>query len=258
MTSPGILILGESDVELRDFVARLTGRDHIAGRAVEWTLSNKYFTADLTVTLRTPAEGLHEAAVDHQAVVVVVASAGAGATPPLARAQRLWSRVEDHGAEYDVKLVVGLGGAPAEEWVATADAWFAARLIEFVAVGEGDGGGGGPIPLAEGGAEGMQRVVEALSSHMWPGMRRQPAAGCSGSGGGGGGSAAQEALASPPDAFFSGEEEEGEGLGQVFTEIEREWDRAALDSRPLVPTRLTPTPRCDFPSVQSSAAGRAA
>jgi hypothetical protein len=222
MTSPGILLLGESDAELRTFASRLTGQDRI-GRAVEWTLSNKYFTADLTVTLRTPEEGLHDPSIDHQAVVVVVAAAGAGADAPLARAQRLWALVEDHGAKYDIKLAVGMGSATSDEWAAAADTWFAERLVEFVAVAEGDASGSSeaPAPLAEGGAEGMQRVVEALSSHMWPGMRRrQPAAGASGEAS----AAAHEASVVPLGADLLGEDEEedGEGLDLVFNEIMRE------------------------------------
>lgn len=183
MLAPGILLVGEDLAELQEVVGALTdGAISHSGSTQLWTIENKYYIAQVAISTLSTAQIPFELQphIDHQAVVAVFS---VGPTDSLARLQQLWSRIEELGQSYEVQLAVALCTESADPpaWLEHADSWFAEQLTELIVVkhipigGAGSGGGGPRIAAADGGAEGMDRVAEALQAHMWPGMQLKPA-----------------------------------------------------------------------------------
>ena len=187
MTSPGILLFGERVSELQAVARAIVSPSSSLSTTAtataaesttttqQWTIDNKYYTAQLVLSMLTTEQHMADlpSLIDHQAVVAVFNAA----TATLPQVQELWTAAENHNINYEIKMVVALCtecSAP-PKWLDEADAWCATRLAEFVVVQ--DLSAATPIesiPATERRDEdGLQRVIEALQAHMWPGMQRK-------------------------------------------------------------------------------------
>jgi hypothetical protein len=179
MELPGILAVGERPSETEALVNAIR-TDQLGCTSASdsvWTINNKYYTAQVAISIFTATGGNSSISfpshIHHQAVVAVFNAA----VDTLGTMQRLWSTVEDYGHEFEIKLAVVLciAGCARPQWLEQADAWFAEHCTELVVVEEFERAEAPCLaPAAEGGTvEGLERVVEALQAHVWPGMQRK-------------------------------------------------------------------------------------
>jgi hypothetical protein len=190
MRVPGILAVGERlpDVEALVDAIRSDQAECSSAPNSLWTIDNKYYTAQVAISImRNENNHLNPpSAVDHQAVVAVFNAT----LDTLENIQRLWAAVENQDPEFEIKLAVVLciDGCLRPDWLEQANAWFAERGAELIVVEELERVDAPRLAAAvgEGDSEGIQRVVEALQAHVWPGMQRKVAAKeCTNSGGSG-------------------------------------------------------------------------
>ena len=209
MALPQVLIIGSEAVDKHGLAGRIIGRPlaDTAALSAPWSIDNKYYRAEVELQLAHLEAAAPGAGGAEEAVVMVF---DAARPDTFAGLQRWWESAAEGGADPAVKLAVavgpaaaaaegGTGGAAAggqqPAWLQGAQDWCAEQLIEYVEVGgaaaasppdEEEGGEGG-----HGEAEGVQRIVEALHAHTWPGLQLKPR------GGGGGGRAASSTVAQP-------------------------------------------------------------
>ncbi|KAG7673660.1 hypothetical protein KSW81_006857 [Nannochloris sp. 'desiccata'] len=179
MKLPGILVVGERPSEIEALVNAIRSDQSGCTSASDslWTIDNKYYTAQVAISILTATNensSFHlPSHIHHQAVVAVFNAA----VDTLDTMQRLWGFLEDHDHEFETKLAVVLciAGIARPHWLEQADAWFAEHCTELVVVEEFERVDAPRLaPAAEGGLlEGMERVVEALQAHVWPGMQRK-------------------------------------------------------------------------------------
>lgn len=220
-----MLVISDPSVDKRALVAGITGHAADPGAAcAPWTIDNRYYTVEVELLLAEPGTG-GEPAASHEAVVIVF---DMGRQQSFASLREWWEE-QGGAAEPGVKLAVatgcsgaavggGGGGAAAEQWVLDAQEWCAEELIEYVEVGDlgaaaAAAASGGPsgAPLQEqagrGEAEGLQRVVEALHAHTWPGLQLKPR-----------GSGSSQPAASRQPAPEAAEQPEANGSGPALAE----------------------------------------
>jgi hypothetical protein len=179
MPSPGILVVGQRLGEIEALVDAIRSDQSDLNSAPEslWTVDNKYYTAQVAISILTATNGTSSfnipSHINHQAVVAVFNAT----MDTLETMQRLWAAVEDQGEEFEIKLAVVLciDGRALPQWLDQADAWFAEHCTELVVVEEFERAAASrPAAAAEGGNfEGIERIVEALQAHAWPGMQRK-------------------------------------------------------------------------------------
>jgi hypothetical protein len=183
MTLPGILAVGEriSEIEALVDAIRSDQTDGIASSDSLWTMNNKYYTVQVAISILAATGGSNSfnipSHIDHQAVVAVFNSA----VDTLETMQQLWAAVEDQGNGFEIQLAVVLcvDGCARPFWLEQADVWFAERSTELVVIEKFERSDAPRLAAAaEGGnCEGIERVVEALQAHLWPGMQRKDADG---------------------------------------------------------------------------------
>jgi len=178
MELPGILAVGKRPSETEALVNAIRSDQSgcISDSDSVWTINNKYYTAEVAISILTVSDGNMSfnfpSQIDHQAVVVVFNAE----VDTLGTMQRLWNTVEDYNHEFEIKLAVVLCiGCSRPQWLDQADAWFAEHCTELVVVEEFERAHAPHLaPAAEGGnLEGIGRVVEALQAHVWPHMQRK-------------------------------------------------------------------------------------
>ena len=198
----------------------------ICGSGDFFVIDNKYYTAKVPISLATSSKDL-QTDVIHEAVVLVVST---DATTTLAEVQDLWSRIDSE--EYEIKLAVALCNEDKSrpDWLELADTWFAEQLAEMVLVERLEGkvtvAPDGELGVV-GGAEGIQRISEALQAHMWPGMQMKPGGGRRGATVAAAGAAdTDKALLEPIveallcESFGAEDAEEGgDDLDRLFSEV---------------------------------------
>ena len=177
---PRILLVGGADVGRHDFAGVICGRT--VPQAEEslhhWRLDTKYYTADVVLDVRHLASAPAAAAVQqsYEAAVLVFAAARPDTFTSL---QQWWGAAD--AEDLPIRLAVATGCAPPASqladrpaWLQEAEAWCSERLIELIEVGKANT----EEPIAvEGERVGAARVIEALQTHMWPGLQLKPAAG---------------------------------------------------------------------------------
>ncbi|GAB4818823.1 hypothetical protein N2152v2_005869 [Parachlorella kessleri] len=186
MTTPQVLLVGTEAVDKHELLSRIVGRPLASNTtSTPWTLDNKYYTAKVVFQIAHMDGGgaADQIAASQQAVVLVFNATRRDSFTSL---QQWW---EQQGVDPAVKLAIathspGGGSEPVaqQQWLADAQEWCAEQLIEYIEVAPQQQERPPLQPqlevqaLGQEGdeAEGLQRVVEALHAHTWPGLRLKP------------------------------------------------------------------------------------
>lgn len=182
MNAPGILVVGERMLESKALVDAIRSDQTKCNSALNplWTIDNKYYTVQVAISTLTTMNDFNSlyltSHIDYQAVVAVFNAA----VDTLDTMQRVWDSIEEHETEFEIKLAVLLchdresNHLPVIE---KANVMFSERCAELVVVEDFERIGASGTTLAEEvwHIEGMDRIIEALQAHMWPGMQRKAA-----------------------------------------------------------------------------------
>lgn len=174
MERPGILVLGADHVSLRNLVGAITNIPEPA-TPLTWTIDNKYYTADVlvrTLNVQELQKEIDDLPLDSdtEAIVAVVP---ARAQESFEAIKRWWALEDDQG--YEIKLFVALNEEDNElpSWFTEATDWALENFMEVIHVHSLQRDIY-PVQEKMRAEDGLPRLLEALHSHMWPGLRRKP------------------------------------------------------------------------------------
>ncbi|THG99596.1 hypothetical protein EW026_g2774 [Hermanssonia centrifuga] len=144
----------------------LTNTSDNGSICIPWTIVNKYYTADVHFEIRE----LQSFSGDHASEVPAIIYVWSCGEPYQDYVSTLSQKLQHHDPE--VSLAVRLGGAssvPAEGKDAEdgLDEFLSSHGLEYV---DGDRDGAGYLDEDRSGVPGLPRVIDALSTIMWPSL----------------------------------------------------------------------------------------
>ncbi|KAF8555714.1 hypothetical protein OG21DRAFT_1438316 [Imleria badia] len=162
MTDCAILAIASTTDTVRALLERLV-KDVVGDDHVPWTIVNKYYTAEVTFLVHTLSSW---AAIQDQLQAPALLFVWNSGEPYRDHIRALSLHASQH--EFEVALAIRLGATlPAEvEDDQDIDAYLSSKGFEFVDVPD--------VEASSPDRSGIPRIVDALSTIMWPSMVRQP------------------------------------------------------------------------------------
>lgn len=183
MASPGILVLGSSAVDKLALVSRVVGTAVApSSSSIPWKIDNKYYTANVTIQVKN-LDDCDVRIDEHLEAVVLVFNIE---TKRSFTCLQSWWESNGVAANPAIKLVVGMANNSSSaaqqqqpSWLFEAQQWCSDQLIEYVTLSRYPAAHSFATAPPETDSEGLDRLVEALQAHMWPGLKLKPRDGSS-------------------------------------------------------------------------------
>lgn len=189
MSCGGVIIAGQHRSHLIRLIEAIT-RSEVDNESTNgcftWEIDNKYYTANVTLHVLDISETV-DVPLSHttnfRAIILVYKD------PISFQSVQQWWTTLDEDIEYDIKLATfvdgNLNAASDKEWRLHAQEWLANNLIEFIHIPEvsitasafksikTENINNDVDRIVEEDQNGIDRMIDALQSYMWPGMKRK-------------------------------------------------------------------------------------